>query len=62
MQLSLSLIENGHDVTILDNLSNSSASVLQKIKSITSVQPNFVECDILETNLLKKSMQKFKYS
>ena len=50
----LSLIENGHDVTILDNLSNSSASVLQKIKSITSVQPNFVECDILETNLLKK--------
>ncbi len=55
----LSLIENGHDVTILDNLSNSSASVLQKIKSITSVQPNFVECDILETNLLKKSMQKF---
>ena len=35
------LIQNNHDVIIIDNLSNSSIEVLKNIKSLTSVEPEF---------------------
>jgi len=40
------LIESGYKVTILDNLHNSSAEVLNRIEAITGVRPKFVEGDV----------------
>jgi UDP-glucose 4-epimerase len=40
------LIGAGYQVTILDNLSNSSPLVLDRIARITGVQPRFVEVDV----------------
>ena len=40
------LIESGNKVTILDNLHNSSAEVLNRIEAITGVRPEFVEGDV----------------
>ncbi len=40
------LIENGHDIVILDNLCNSKIEVLGKIQEITGVQPSFIAGDI----------------
>jgi len=40
------LINQGHDVVIVDNLSNSSTKVLSRIESITGTLPTFIEADI----------------
>jgi UDP-glucose 4-epimerase len=40
------LIENGYDVTIIDNLSNSSETVIDKIEEITGLRPYFIKEDI----------------
>ena len=42
------LIQNNHDVIIIDNLSNSSIEVLKNIKSLTSVEPEFYNIDLKE--------------
>ena len=42
----IELIENGYEVVIVDNLSNSSRDVLDKIKEITDVKPMFRKTDI----------------
>jgi UDP-glucose 4-epimerase len=39
-------INEGFEVVIVDNLSNSDISVLDRIKSITGVQPKFENCSI----------------
>ena len=44
------LIQNNHDVIIIDNLSNSSIEVLKNIKSLTSVEPEFYNIDLKEKN------------
>ncbi|ONI40844.1 UDP-glucose 4-epimerase GalE [Candidatus Epulonipiscium fishelsonii] len=41
------LIEAGHDVVIIDNLSNSKLDVLDKIQEITGVRPLFYHIDLL---------------
>ena len=41
------LIENGYDVVVVDNLSNSSESVLDQIEKITGVRPKFYKKDLL---------------
>lgn len=41
------LIENGHDVIIVDNLSNSKITVLDSIEKITHSRPTFYQCDLL---------------
>lgn len=56
----LSLLEQEHEVTILDNLSNSNSSVLQCIESISSKQLNFVRGDVLDTILVKNTINQFK--
>jgi UDP-glucose 4-epimerase len=56
----LSLLEQEHEVTILDNLSNSNLSVLQCIESISSKQLNFVRGDVLDTALVKNTINQFK--
>ena len=48
------LIENGHEVVIMDNLYNSSAEVLNRIEQITSVRPAFYEADIRDHEAYKK--------
>ena len=47
------LIQNNHDVVIVDNLYNSKKDVLDKIEKITGVKPKFYEIDILDSNKLE---------
>ena len=42
----VSLIENGFEVLIVDDLSNSNAFILDNIKKITGVKPTFINCDL----------------
>ncbi len=48
------LIKAGHDVVIVDNLSNSKVEVLDYIKEITGYSCKFYECDILDREGLQK--------
>ena len=48
------LIKAGHDVVIIDNLSNSKIEVLDYIKEITGYTCKFYECDILDREGLQK--------
>lgn len=48
------LIENGFDVVIIDNLSNSEMSVLDGIEHITGVRPTFFHGDITDLSHLKR--------
>ena len=58
--VALSLLENNHQVTILDNLINSNKEVLDNIKLISSKKLNFVEGDILDTLLVQNTLTNFK--
>ena len=42
------LLQNGYDVAIIDNFSNSKPEVLERIKQITGKTPRFYEGDILD--------------
>lgn len=53
------LINSGHEVEIIDNLYNSKMSVLDQIKTITGVKPNFYKIDLLD---IDKVDQIFKNS
>lgn len=48
------LIKLGHDVVIVDNLSNSKIEVLDYIKEITGYSCKFYQCDILDRPGLQK--------
>ena len=48
------LINNGHEVIIVDNLYNSKIDVLDKIEKITGTRPKFYQIDILDKNALEK--------
>lgn len=47
------LLNAGHDVIGIDNLSNSSDKVLRRIELITNIKPNFVRGDIRNLDILK---------
>ncbi|OES44976.1 UDP-glucose 4-epimerase GalE [Domibacillus iocasae] len=47
------LLENGHDVVVLDNLSNSSLDVLNRIRSLTNKDITFYEGDLLDRDQLE---------
>ena len=47
------LINQGYEVVIVDNLSNSSADVVDKIGKITGVKPAFHKVDLLDYDALK---------
>ncbi len=55
----LLLINQGHQVTILDNLANSKISVLDNLQLITSFRPNFIQADVLDTSSVEKAIQEF---
>ena len=48
------LLEAGHEVTVFDNLVNSSRSVLERIGTITGKTPVFIEGDIRDAQLLRQ--------
>lgn len=50
----IDLINSGTEVVIVDDLSNSSVIVLDRIEQITSVRPKFYQVDILDKVALKK--------
>lgn len=54
------LIENGHNVIIIDNLSNSKIEVLGKIELITGTKPKFYQMDLLNFETLQKVFKENK--
>ena len=52
------LLEKGYEVVIIDNLYNSSKSVVKKIKEITSKEFNFYEIDLLDKEALNHVFEK----
>jgi len=56
------LLESNEDVVILDNLSNSSIKVLSRIEAITHKQPDFIEGDVRDSNLLEFIFKKHPIS
>ncbi|MFI3270681.1 MAG: UDP-glucose 4-epimerase GalE [Pseudomonadota bacterium] len=48
----LMLLEQGHDVIIIDNLSNSKVLVLDRIESLCGKRPTFYEADVCDKNAL----------
>ena len=48
------LLENGYDVVVLDNLSNSKKEVLDKIKAITGKSVKFYEGNMIDRDILEK--------
>jgi UDP-glucose 4-epimerase len=51
------LAQNGHEVTIIDNLSNCKISVLGRLKLILGSAPRFIQCDIRNKELLEQIMK-----
>lgn len=47
------LINQGHVVYIVDNLSNSDITVIDKIKKITGIKPFFYQCDLRDKTSLE---------
>lgn len=54
------LINAGHDVVIIDNLSNSDISVLDGIEKITGKRPDFENLDLRAEDSLKKFSEEHK--
>jgi UDP-glucose 4-epimerase len=48
------LLENGYDVTVIDNLYNSSAKAIDRVREISGKDLTFVEGDILDRECLDK--------
>ena len=48
------LLNNGYDVIVLDNLSNSKIEVVDKIKTITGKSIRFYEGNMIDKNILEK--------
>ncbi len=55
-----SLIEAGQDVVLFDNLSNSDASVLDRLEKITNKKISFIEGDIRDFELISKTLKQYK--
>ncbi len=55
------LQEQGHTVTLLDNLSNSSALVCDRITAITGLRPAFIEADLGDAAALAEIFAKDNY-
>lgn len=48
------LQNNGYEVIIIDNLSNSNANVIDRIERITGMRPDFVKVDLCDSEHLNK--------
>ncbi len=57
----IELLEANHEVTIVDNLVNSKADVIDKIEKITAKRPAFFKTDILDEQALRAIFEKGKF-
>ena len=48
----IELLNAGHEVVVLDNLSNSSEEALTRVKALTAKELDFIEGDILDSQIL----------
>ncbi|MCK9478278.1 MAG: UDP-glucose 4-epimerase GalE [Firmicutes bacterium] len=55
------LIENGHEIAVLDNLSNSNEKALQRVKSITGADFKFYKADLLDKEALNSVFSNERY-
>lgn len=55
----LQLLQAGHSVIVLDNLSNSSVNALQRVEAITGKAINFVQGDIRDSALLDSLFKQY---
>ncbi len=51
------LLNEGYEVVVLDNLSNSSEKSLERVKQITGKEVKFYKGDILDRDILKKVLE-----
>lgn len=54
------LLEAGYKVVVIDNLCNSKIEALERVKKITTKQLDFIQCDILDQDLLEQVFQRHK--
>lgn len=54
------LINNNHEVVIIDNLYNAQIDVLDKIESIVNVRPSFYQADCADKNVLETIFSEHK--
>ena len=54
----VTLIEAGYQVTIIDNLSNSNADIVDRIEKITGIRPGFEKLDLNDNELIKNFFAK----
>lgn len=57
----IELVENGHEVVILDNLINSKVEVLEKIQRILGVRPDFYQVDVTDERHVEKVFQAYDF-
>lgn len=55
------LLNLGKEVIIVDNLSNSSILVLDRIEAITGIRPVFYELDVCDKQALRKVFEQERY-
>ena len=55
------LINNRHEIVIVDNLVNSNIKVLDRIEKITGIKPKFYEVDLLDEENLEKVFKDNKF-
>ena len=55
--IAVELLEKGYNVSLYDNLSNSSKLAVKRVAEITGKSPNFYEADILDKRLKGKTLE-----
>ncbi len=58
---SIQLLEQGHEVVILDNLVNANPKVIQRIEEVSGKQVKFIEVDLLNTEELRAIFKENKF-
>lgn len=56
----VALLEAGHEVIIVDNLSNSKKSVLDRIEEITGESVEFIEADITDKGAMQSIITEYR--
>ncbi len=54
------LLNSGYEIVVLDNLSNSSAEALNRVKEITGKDLTFYEADLLDRGAVDSVLRKMK--
>ena len=55
------LLEAGHEVFVIDNLSNGHEEAINRIRNITNIELSFIKADIRDSNALDKVFGTFKH-